>query len=88
MTGLTCECPEFRTGLTCGRAAAWLVQVGARKSDAQLSCARHLSPTCEMRLGAEGRPGAALTVTALTEDTARLVEMARIAFAGSQEVPG
>lgn len=82
-----CECPEVRTGLTCGRSAAWLVQVGTRKADAQLSCARHLSGTCAMMLSAEDRPAATVTVTALTADSMRLVDMARAVFAGSQEVP-
>ena len=89
MTG-RCECPEFRTGLTCGRAAAWLVQVGRRLSDAQLSCRLHLSRTCEIMLGAETmltERTVTLTVTALTADSARLVDMARAVFAGSQEVP-
>jgi hypothetical protein len=58
-----CECPEFRSGLPCGRDAKWLVQVGTRKADAQLSCARHLSPTCEAMRHAEGRERVALTVT-------------------------
>ena len=57
-----CECPEFRSGLTCGHAAKWLVQVGTRRVDAQLSCSHHLSRTCGIMLGAEGRRGAALTV--------------------------
>ena len=86
MTG-HCECPEFRTGLTCGKAPKWLVQVGTRKTDAQLSCARHLSGTCTIMLSAEDRPAATVTVTALTADSAHLVDMARAAWAGSQEVP-
>ena len=60
-----CECPEFRSGLTCGHAAKWLVQLGTRKTDAQFSCTHHLSRTCALMLGAEGRRGAALTVTAV-----------------------
>lgn len=89
MTGC-CECPEFSTGLPCGRAAKWLVQVGTRKVDAQFSCARHLSMTCEAMLHAETDfvdRTVSLTVTALTADSARLAEMARAVFAGSQEVP-
>lgn len=61
-----CECREFRSGLPCGRTAAWLVQVGTRKADAQLSCPRHLSMTCEVMRHGEGREAAALTVTAVT----------------------
>lgn len=82
-----CECPEFRTGLTCGHAAMWLVRVGTRKADAQLSCSHHLSRTCTIMLSAEDRHGAALTVEALTADSRRLLDAARAVFAGSQEVP-
>jgi uncharacterized protein YbbK (DUF523 family) len=60
-----CECPESRSGLPCGRTAAWLVQVGTRKADAQHSCARHLSRTCQAMYQAEDRHEAALTVTAV-----------------------
>lgn len=62
-----CECPGFRTGLTCGHVAKWIVQLGTRKTDAQLSCTHHLSRTCEIMLSAEGRRGASLTVTAVTD---------------------
>ena len=61
-----CECPEFRSGLICGSLPKWLVMVGTRKSDAQLSCGVHLNATCALMLAAEGRSGAALTVTPVT----------------------
>jgi len=60
-----CECPEFRSGRLCGAAAAWRVQVGTRKADAQLSCGRHLNMTCLAMRHAEGRK-VALTVTEVT----------------------
>jgi hypothetical protein len=44
----------------------WLVQVGTRKADAQRSCARHLSRTCEIMRHWEEREAVALTVTAVT----------------------
>ncbi len=65
MSKRKCESPERISGLPCGRSAMWLVQVGTRKADAQPSCARHLSMTCEIMYGAEGRREAALTVTAV-----------------------
>lgn len=65
MTDQKCECPEFRSGLPCGKTAAWLVQVGTRKADAQLSCPRHLSMTCLAMYQAEDRRSATLTVTAV-----------------------
>ena len=39
----------------CGARASWVVSVGTRKVDAQRSCARHLSLTCEVMQGAENR---------------------------------
>jgi hypothetical protein len=60
-----CECAEISSGLPCGKTAMWLVQVGTRKADAQLSCGRHLSMTCETMRHAEGRE-TALTVTKVT----------------------
>ena len=62
----TCECPEFRSGLPCGKTAMWLVQVGTRKADAQRSCGRHLSMTCTAMYGADSPRKPALTVTAVT----------------------
>ena len=68
MTGgtRTCESRERRTGLPCCAQATWHVQVGTRKADAQLACGRHLNSACEAMLGAEERPGATLTLTAVT----------------------
>lgn len=60
-----CECPEFSSGLPCGRSAMWLVQVGTRKADAQLSCPRHLSMTCSALYGADDPRKPTLTVTAV-----------------------
>jgi len=57
-----CECTEARSGRRCASAAVWLVRVGTRHTDAQLSCGLHLNRTCQVMLGAEGR-SAALTVT-------------------------
>ena len=62
-----CECPEFASGLPCGKAAKWLIQVGTRKADAQLSCARHLSMTCQALYEAEHPRKPVLTVTAARE---------------------
>ena len=56
-----CEFSDF--GPVCGASAAWIVAVGSRKSDAQRSCRRHLSRTCDVMRAAENRAGVVLTVT-------------------------
>jgi len=56
-----CELADF--GPPCGARTAWVVSVGSRKSDAQRSCKRHLSRTCEVLQGAENRTGVTFTVT-------------------------
>jgi hypothetical protein len=57
-----CESRERRTGLLCPAVALWLVQIGTRKTDAQLSCGRHLNLVCAAMAVTEERP-VALTVT-------------------------
>jgi hypothetical protein len=61
-----CECPEFASGLPCGKTAKWLVQVGTRKADAQHSCGGHLNRTCEAMYEGDNPRKPALTVTAVT----------------------
>ena len=61
-----CECPEFASGLPCGKTAKWLVQVGTRKADAQLCCGNHLSRTCEAMYEAESPRKPSLMVTAVS----------------------
>ncbi len=63
-----CECCEFASGLPCGIAARWLVQVGTRKIDAQSACGRHLSMTCQAMYEAEGLRRPVLTVSSLKGD--------------------
>lgn len=46
---------EHADGPPCGARAMWHVMIGSRHSDAQLSCGNHLSRTCEVMRGAEGR---------------------------------
>jgi len=57
-----CECTETASGRRCAGTATWLIRVGTRHIDAQLSCGLHLNQTCQAMLSAEGR-NAALTVT-------------------------
>jgi hypothetical protein len=60
-----CECTERINGTPCRSGAKWLVQIGARKTDAQLSCGVHLSMACEALYEAEKPRKPALTVTAV-----------------------
>lgn len=60
-----CESLGLSSGLPCGRAAKWLVQVGTRKADAQFCCGRHLSMTCTALYEADNPRKPALTVTAV-----------------------
>lgn len=66
MAAPRCECTEVTSGLGCRITASWLVGVGSRKSDAQLSCGRHLNITCQLMASLEGRAGVTLTVTPVT----------------------
>lgn len=59
---LACESLKWGDGLPCKSAAAWVVRVGARETDQQLSCGTHLSFVCSAMYEAEGRRGAELTV--------------------------
>lgn len=61
-----CEHPDGN-GIQCGNAAAWVVQVGTRRADKQLSCGRHLHRTCEAMSAGEAPRNAALTVTPVGE---------------------
>jgi hypothetical protein len=61
-----CETTEAVSGHPCGRTAIWLVRVGTRNADGQYCCGNHLNMTCQALIAAEGRPGAALTVTEVT----------------------
>lgn len=56
-----CEYPE----LPCRARAAWLVTVGSRKADRQLSCGRHLNQACLALASAELPRTALLTVTSV-----------------------
>lgn len=47
---------------SCGAQAAWVVMYGNRRTDAQKSCSRHLSLTCEAMAQGTRHP---LTVTAI-----------------------
>jgi hypothetical protein len=51
----TCECRQFPNEPPCRASATWLVRVGTRQSDAQRSCARHLSKTC-IAMGQADKP--------------------------------
>lgn len=48
-----CECREGTGPDGCQATAAWLVSVGRRSLDAQLSCGRHLNRTCTLMAEAE-----------------------------------
>lgn len=57
-----CEAGRYSDGLLCPATAAWIVQVGTRKTDAQRACSVHLSRVCRALYAAEERDGAVLTV--------------------------
>lgn len=42
-------------GTPCGEEAEWIVHVGTRETDRQLSCSYCLGVTCQAMHGAEGR---------------------------------
>lgn len=50
----------------CQAQAVWVVGVGQRITDRQLSCGRHLNRTCQAMQGAEDRAEVLLTVFAVT----------------------
>ena len=65
----TCECAEG-TGLDgCKAAATWMVGVGTRVSDRQLSCGRHLNRVCWAMVAGEAPRNPSLTITPLGEWT-------------------
>ena len=49
---MICETPDIG-GWPCKRKAVWLVMVGTRRADAQLSCPQHLNKTCRTQLDNE-----------------------------------
>lgn len=57
-----CECTENTGSEGCNAAALWLVGIGSRKTDRQLSCGRHLNRTCEAMIQAEMPRRAVLTI--------------------------
>jgi hypothetical protein len=57
-----CECTEGTGPHGCQATAQWLVGIGSRMTDRQLSCGRHLNRTCWLMLGAE-LPGRAVTLS-------------------------
>jgi hypothetical protein len=59
-----CEYPEAPGPDGCQEPGVWLVQVGTRKTDAQVSCTQHLGGTCASMTEAEyPRKNVPLTVT-------------------------
>lgn len=63
---MTRQCESLTSGGTsCPLRASWLVRVGARRTDEQAACRRHLSQTCLAMAGAEGERQVTLTVTSL-----------------------
>jgi hypothetical protein len=57
MTG-KCECRRpSDEDRPCGHSAAFRVQVGTRKTDAQLSCGSHLARTCMVMAYGDGGLG-------------------------------
>jgi len=64
---VTCENREHPVyGGKCKATAIWLVSVGTRITDRQASCEQCLAFTCMAMHNAEDRPGAKLTLEALT----------------------
>jgi hypothetical protein len=63
MSGVTCQSDQASTGLRCTARAAWIVQVGTRKTDEQAACGNHLSRVClAMDRGEGERRNVTLTV--------------------------
>lgn len=65
MTSETLTCEDIYDGEDCTRRAAWLIQVGSRRTDAQTSCPQHLSRTCQVMIDAENRNDVTLSLTRL-----------------------
>jgi len=65
------QCDSLYMGRQCTRDAVWLVQVGARTTDAEGTCAKHLNQTCRAMHAAEDRPLAQLTLTPVTKGQTR-----------------
>lgn len=62
------RCEDRYLGPVCGRMAVFLVQVGTRKYDAQLSCGIHIARTCRVMAYGDcdlGERPKVLTVTML-----------------------
>ena len=59
---MKCQSDQASTGLRCTATAAWIVQVGTRKTDEQAACGNHLNRVCRAMEGAEARPGVTLAV--------------------------
>jgi hypothetical protein len=57
----SCE-SELPDGRRCSGTAIFLVGIGTRQFDRQLSCARHLANTIIKMIGAEGAPTAGTNV--------------------------
>lgn len=56
MSRPACQNPErVDTGLPCGQPAVWLIGVGSRVMDRQLSCSDCLAFACAAMENAEGR---------------------------------
>jgi hypothetical protein len=54
------------TEIPCPHKASWVVRIGDRHTDEQLSCSVHLPQTCSAMIAAEGRlPRPAATVRKL-----------------------
>lgn len=53
----TCEARHPNEDRACGHSAAFRVQVGTRKADAQLSCGNHLPRTCMVMAYGDGSLG-------------------------------
>jgi hypothetical protein len=68
-----CECTENLGPGGCPAAASWRVRVGTRRTDAQLSCGRHLHRVCLAMTGAEAPRNASLTVARLGSWDERIV---------------
>jgi hypothetical protein len=74
-----CECKEGTGVNGCTSYAQWLVGIGGRAFDRQLSCGRHLNRTCWLMIEADKPRTATLTVTALGSWQERAIESGELA---------
>jgi hypothetical protein len=58
-----CEFIRTSNNTACGDVAGWLVRVGTRTTDEQLTCDVHLADTCQAMYEAEGRRGAVVQLS-------------------------